>query len=465
MKIVQISSADNAGGAERSALNLHRSYLQRGINSQLVVGRLSSEEKAVIELGNDLYRNYFVKNTEGWIDRFDRWKSKPKGIGRALRLLKSISEPSRAIGNLMGIEDFSYPGTAKEIPRLCDADIVHCHNLHGRYFDLRVLPEICRKTNVILNVRDSWLLTGHCALPMECQKWKSGCGKCPDLSRYPAIQRDATAFNWQRKKKIFKSARFFVTAPSQWMLNKSLESYLSDSVVESRVIPNGYDEKIFFPGDQAIARKELGLPLKKLIFMTAGFNIKRNAAKDFESMQNAVSKLAKQDPGLEATFIVLGGEPKTEREGRIDICYIGYINDPTILANYYRASDIYFHSSLMESFGNVLMEAKACGCAIVSTAAGGIPEHILSLDWSEVPDRVNCGDENNSHGLLTRTRDPESMAKALHYLLSDNQLMQNLGKNAEEDARKNFTLEIQTRRFVRWYEEILNIPVDGRNGN
>jgi hypothetical protein len=58
----------------------------------------------------------------------------------------------------------------------------------------------------MLTLHDAWLLSGHCAHSFDCQRWKTGCGECPDLDVYPASPRDATACNWRRKREILAEA-------------------------------------------------------------------------------------------------------------------------------------------------------------------------------------------------------------------------------------------------------------------
>jgi len=107
-----------------------------------------------------------------------------------------IGQPGRWLDLQLGKEDFSFPDTRHLFHKVGDLPgIVHAHNLHGGYFDLRVLPWLSRQVPVILTLHDAWLLAGHCAHSFDCQRWKSGCGQCPNLSIPPVAKRDATASN------------------------------------------------------------------------------------------------------------------------------------------------------------------------------------------------------------------------------------------------------------------------------
>ena len=121
--------------------------------------------------------------------------------------IKLAGEPRRVINRLKGHDDFDYPGSV-HVLKLTEAkpDILHFHNLHGNYFDLRALIELSNQVPVVLTLHDAWLFSGHCAHSLECERWKKGCGNCPDLTIYPPILRDATAYNWQQKINIFKQS-------------------------------------------------------------------------------------------------------------------------------------------------------------------------------------------------------------------------------------------------------------------
>jgi glycosyltransferase involved in cell wall biosynthesis len=200
MRILQVSTADSRGGAEKVAWNLFKAYQARGLDSWLAVGEKHGQDPDVFVVPNEQARS-------GWSRFFLKWsqRSGEKEAGGLLtagirRVAGALAEPGRRLDYYRGIEDFRYPGTA----RLLDLpgkwpDILHAHNLHGYYFDLRLLPWLTRQVPVLLTLHDAWMLSGHCAHSFDCERWMAGCGSCPDLSIYPEIRRDATAFNWRRK--------------------------------------------------------------------------------------------------------------------------------------------------------------------------------------------------------------------------------------------------------------------------
>ena len=100
--------------------------------------------------------------------------------------------------------------------------------------------------------------------------------------------------------------------------------------------------------------------------------------------EDSLKELAKRLGVAERVFFV-GGKPQQE------------------LARYYSAADIKVLASSREGWPNVLLEAMACGTAVVATAVGGVPEVL--------------GPE--SGGILVNDRSPDGLAAAISKMLDN----------------------------------------------
>ena len=252
---------------------------------------------------------------------------------RSLRsLLQPLAEPKRTIRNRQGLEDFDYPGTEHLLETAAhDADIVHCHNLHGSYFDLRLLPAFGRNRPLVITMHDMWLLTGHCGNSIDCDRWQRGCGSCPDLSLDPAIARDATAQNWQRKKDILGACHPHIVAPCQWMMECARKAI--PYAASYRVIPNGVDLSIFRPADKQTARVGLGLSPKDKIVLFVGAHSKQSPYKDYHTVETAFSQIAAKTVTSSVTFVSLGHKANVVRRvGQGIVREYAYEHDPRKLA-------------------------------------------------------------------------------------------------------------------------------------
>ncbi len=258
--ILHVNAADIAGGAEKAALDLFQACRARGHGAWLAVGDKRGGDPDVLALNMNCGVRA-ARILRAILNRVAPLSWKDRGIGRLLKYLHWIEQPKSRLEVKLGHEDFEFPrsGRLLQLPP-ARPDIIHCHNLHGGYFDLRALSRLSRQVPVVLTLHDAWLLGGHCAHSFGCERWKTGCGNCPDLGIYPALRRDGTAYNWRRKKYIYARSRLYVTTPSQWLMRKVEQSNLTAGIVKARVIANGVDLSVFRPGNKRAARAFLGIP-------------------------------------------------------------------------------------------------------------------------------------------------------------------------------------------------------------
>ncbi|MDD3173537.1 MAG: glycosyltransferase, partial [Herbinix sp.] len=130
-------------------------------------------------------------------------------------------------------------------------DIVHLHNLHGYYINLKLLFNYFKESGmpVIWSLYDCWSFTGHCCHfdYIGCNKWKSGCYQCEQKKNYPkSLFYDNSKANYLRKKSIITSYnRIIIVPPTKWLSNLLMESFLSD--YPTVIIPSGIDLEVFKP--------------------------------------------------------------------------------------------------------------------------------------------------------------------------------------------------------------------------
>lgn len=361
------------------------------------------------------------------------------GAGRVRRWLRLAAQPRKLLNIHRGYEDFEFKGTWRILDMPPEKpDIVHCHNLHGGYFDLRALPWLSRKTPMILTMHDAWLLSGHCAHSFDCDRWITGCGDCPDLTIYPAIRRDATANNWRLKQRIYARSRLYVTAPSQWLMRKVGQSNLARGAAKTKVIPNGVDLSVFHPADKKKVRSDLGIKPDAVMILFVANSIRQNIWKDYQTMRTAICLVADRLPNQRIIFIALGEAASYEQIGRAEVRFVPYQSDPALIAGYYQAADIYAHASKADTFPNTVLEALACGTPVVATAVGGIPEQL----------------SEGVTGFLVPPGGAEAMAAAIVRLCSDEGLRARFGRCAADEAKERFDLNRQVDDLLNWYEEI-----------
>lgn len=108
------------------------------------------------------------------------------------------------------------------------------------------------------------------------------------------------------------------------------------------------------------------------------------------------------------------------------------------LRQIYQSSRIFYNTSLHSPVPTVLMEAMACGCAVVSTATCMIPEII----------------EHGKNGLISN--DPNELRGFLEMLLQNEDLAQKLGNEARKTVCEKYNLQ----KFVDNWNNLLYDTVE-----
>lgn len=448
LSILQVNSSELSGGAQRVAWNLFESYRERGYQSYLAVGYKRSRDPNVFPFPHQAGTSWssLCAVLHSHLQQVD-------GNGRLSRMARKLAMPQALRDTLRGVEDFHFPGTWSilKLPSVYP-DILHCHNLHIGYFDLRALPWLSQQVPTILTVHDAWLLSGHCAHSFSCERWRIGCGECPDLSIYPDIRRDATAFNWERKRQIFSKSRLYVAAPSRWLMEKIEESILGLAIEARRVIPNGVNVSLFHPGNKRTVREELKIEPGRQVLLFVANGFRGNGSKSLGMVKSALSRISLRSHDTKLLLIALGETGVREAVGQAEIRFVPYQHAPEHVARYYQAADLYVHAAKVDTFPNTILEALASGTPVVATAVGGIPEQVKGLKVGKDP--TNRYDLNEATGLLVPPDNPAVFAHSIERLLEDETLRKHLGHNAAEDARRRFDLNRQVEEYLQWYGEI-----------
>jgi len=277
------------------------------------------------------------------------------------------------LGQFTGLNgSFSHIGT-KRLIKECKKfkpDVIHLHNLHTFCINLPMLFKYIKKNNipVIWTLHDCWVFTGHCPhfVMAGCDKWKTECHKCPQLSIYPRSRVDNTRKAYRLKKKWFTGVKnMTLVTPSKWLAELSRQSFMSEYPV--KVINNGINLSVFKPTESEF-RSKYGLEDKKIILGVAGSWEKRKGTDVFFELSKRLDDNYR--------IVLVGMDSTAVQTLYPNIIGIQRTANQTELAEIYTAADLFVNPTREDTYPTVNMEALACGTPVLTFRTGGSPEII-----------------------------------------------------------------------------------------
>jgi glycosyltransferase involved in cell wall biosynthesis len=180
------------------------------------------------------------------------------------------------------------------------------------------------------------------------------------------------------------------------------------------IVPNGIDRDLFHYGDQAAARRKIGIyPDDKMLLSVGNLT----ELKGHELVIEAVAQLRAR--GIRATYHIIGsGEEEERLDRRIsDLGLSDCVHLQGSIANerlrpWYQAASVYVLASSREGWPNVLNEALACGTPVVATPVGGVPEIVRHGDNGLLTERTPDAIAQSIATALERRWDRQALAAA-----------------------------------------------------
>jgi glycosyltransferase involved in cell wall biosynthesis len=203
---------------------------------------------------------------------------------------------------------------------------------------------------------------------------------------------------------------------------------------------------------------KLQLPQESKIILTATRIIrgKNNVLKD-KGLINLIQAFSKLSPRFPSWRLIIAiGKAPDNLQLEFNASYemlLGYIKlhnieDKTILKLFkleempqvYMDSDLFVLPSENETFGQVFIEAMACGLPVIGTNVGGIPEII----------------SDSYNGYLVPPDNPSVLAQRIEKLINDHSTRDRFIRNGLRTVTEKFTSQNQIPNFIKMLEDIPN---------
>ncbi len=337
MKVVQINSCYGVGSTGRIVEGISKVLDENNIENYVFYAIGNQDNKNAFKMESKLYLKFNVLKT-------------------------------RFFGKHGFYSHFATYRLLKKIDRI-KPDIIHLHNIHGHYINVRMLFNYIKKKNtkVIWTLHDCWAFTGHCAHfdYIGCEKWKNGCNNCRQLKSYPkSLIFDRSKISFHDKKTFFMGVKdLTIITPSEWLSKLVKQSFLKDYPVE--VINNGIDLNSFKTAESNF-REKYGIENN---FVVMGIAFDLYSKKGGKYLIELAKKL-----GDEYTVVIVG--LPTSKEYPKNVITVPRTNSKEELAKIYSMADVFVNPTLEDTFPTVNLEALACGTPVITFNTGGSPESV-----------------------------------------------------------------------------------------
>jgi len=309
-----------------------------------------------------------------------------------------------------------------------EPDLVLLGNVHGANISPFVLREVFEKWPSLIVLHDLWWVTGRCAYPGACQRYRTGCdASCPTPDEAPQLAPNLIAGAWNGKRLLYRSARPpMLLGQSAWTVEMARSAFSGTDAPPIERISYGFPVDLFRPRDRRACREILDLPQDRfIVFFPA--TVISDGRKGADQVQSLVRSL--RLPGLLFVAMGLGAE---ELDLPPDIFRtLGYIEDPNKIALIYAAADIIVAPSREETFGQIYVEAIASGTPAIGHGLTGTADALL--------DGVT--------GLTTLAPDSESLETAVTALYRDRTRRDAMAFWGRVHAENEWSLEACAQHF------------------
>ena len=410
MKVLHIAAGGLSGGAARGAYWLHKAQREIGLDSKMLLGGDGDHaDPSIISLSDSFFQRLKLRlalRLDALLTRF---------YTKRMRRIFSTGFAGA---------DFTRRKEFKE------ADVIHLHWITG-VVSMRALSKI--KKPIVWTLRDMWPLTGGCHYAMGCERYESGCGKCPQLGSQSLYDLSRLVLT---KKRGCLPKKLKLVGISEWLSECARTSSIFNGLA-IQTISNNVDTAGFFPEPKDDARRALKLPLNRKIVLIGAHQLD-DFYKGFDLFLQALDRLDTQD-----LLLVLFGRTEGGMLEKIGHPYVdlGFVSETETLRMAYSAADVFAAPSRMDAFGKTLAESMACGTPVVCFDATGPRDVVAHLET----------------GYRAKPFDPSDFAAGIRWVLGRSPSeSESLRYAARQRVMKNFDAAVIARQYEILYREMVS---------
>jgi glycosyltransferase involved in cell wall biosynthesis len=418
MKVLQVSTEDNTGGASRSAYRLHQALIQEDVDCSM---RVLTHDTANSRVKYGRAPRSYAQKIKDKLEQ-QRW-------GYFSRKWHTDNPILHSFGRMSS-------GICAELNQ-SSADVLNLHWISK----LLSIEDIGRlQKPLVWTLHDMWPFCGgeHYAPEDEAARFRHGYL----LDNRPASERgpDLNRFAWEAKRIAWKSQRFAFVCPSAWMAECLGQSALfRDAPVTTYVVPNPIDtEDLWRPIDKAFARKQLGLdPNQHYVLAGSAGGMSKNKGED---LLPELTQRLRTTFGEKIELIIFGRYAALANEQwHCKVHWMGSVRDDAVMATIYSAADVMIVPSRQDNLPNTAVEAMACATPVAAFNLGGLPDIV----------------DHESTGWLANPEDLADLSRGIEWMLKDKNRLGAMSALARASAARKFSPKEVVKQYVEVYTEAI----------
>ncbi|OGQ81769.1 MAG: hypothetical protein A3F90_13515 [Deltaproteobacteria bacterium RIFCSPLOWO2_12_FULL_60_19] len=207
--------------------------------------------------------------------------------------------------------------------------------------------------------------------------------------------------------------------------------------------------RVIYSGVDIASLENRPVPTERTSVPVVGMVAALEERKGHRFLVEAAAELKRE--GQRLHYKVAGNGPEREKLRELavalglqeEIEFVGFVSD---VAAFLASIDLFVLPSLFEGLGVAALEAMAAGKPVIATEVGGLSELV----------------EDRRTGLVVPPGDAHALARAIGELVSQDDLMRELGENGRRRVAERFTMERMARQNEAYYYELLAAPGTAR---
>lgn len=402
IKVLHINMFSSKGGAAKLQQSIVQ-YSEKQIKHNLIVYENDLGDSDIKVLRGGLL-SFFIRVIQSVLGRL--------GFRKNFKLYFGIGE--------------NFNSTYKKLSKYKEyqeADIIHLHNIHGGYFDLKSIEKISDEKKIIWTLHDMWPITGGEAYVFGDTSFRKLEKQSKHFAFYPLNNPffDRRIYFLKLKKKLYEKlgSKLTFVPVSSWMEDQLRKSYVLSISNNIETIDNGIDTFVFLDLEQRNWEKK-----RVLVF---------NSQDPFKGSNFLLTNLETLKMNIFQVYTV-GKALNIHNETHIG----EYVNSKEELNLLFNQVDILIHPSRAESFGLLPCEAMASGVCVLGTDVDGLKEVL-----------ENCG------GLHFPVNEIYRLFNKLQELQIED--VRALGKISSLKVREHYKIENMVLKYFSLYQKTMKI--------